>query len=97
MPLENKKHVPKTSPQKSNSTSNTQTYVTTTPDISPFSQIVTLQKTIGNQAVQWFFASGAIQAKLKIGQPNDKYEQEADRVADQVMSMPEPEVRQKPT
>ncbi|MCP4401366.1 MAG: DUF4157 domain-containing protein [bacterium] len=30
-----------------------------------------------------------IQPKLKIGQPNDKYEQEADRVAEQVM-MPEP-------
>ncbi len=30
-----------------------------------------------------------IQPKLKIGQPNDKYEQEADRVADRVMSMPE--------
>lgn len=32
---------------------------------------------------------GAIQAKVKIGQPNDVYEQEADRVADQVMRMPE--------
>ena len=31
-----------------------------------------------------------IQAKLNIGQPNDKYEQEADRVAEQVMRMPEP-------
>ncbi|MDJ0679268.1 MAG: DUF4157 domain-containing protein [Xenococcaceae cyanobacterium MO_167.B52] len=31
-----------------------------------------------------------IQAKLTIGQPNDKYEQEADRVAEQVMRMPEP-------
>lgn len=30
-----------------------------------------------------------IQAKLKIGQPNDKYEQEADRVAEQVMRTPE--------
>jgi len=30
-----------------------------------------------------------IQAKFTIGQPNDKYEQEADHVADQVMSMPE--------
>jgi len=29
-----------------------------------------------------------IQAKLEIGQPNDKYEQEADRVADKVVSMP---------
>ena len=32
----------------------------------------------------------AFQAKLKIGQPNDKYEQEADRMAEQVMRMPEP-------
>ena len=31
-----------------------------------------------------------VQAKLKIGQPNDRYEQEADRMADQVMRMPEP-------
>ena len=31
----------------------------------------------------------SIQTKLTIGQPNNKYEQEADRVADQVMRMPE--------
>jgi len=31
----------------------------------------------------------SIQPKLKIGTPDDKYEQEADRVADQVMRMPE--------
>ncbi len=31
-----------------------------------------------------------IQAKLTIGQPDDKYEQEADRVAAQVMGMPAP-------
>lgn len=64
---------------------------------SPVDRIMHLQRTLGNQAVQGYFASGAIQTKLKIGQPNDKYEQEADRVADQVMNMPEPEVRQKPT
>lgn len=34
----------------------------------------------------------AVQAKLKIGEPNDKFEQEADRVADRVMRMPEPQV-----
>jgi hypothetical protein len=34
---------------------------------------------------------GIIQPKLKIGAPNDKYEQEADRVADQVMRMPTPD------
>jgi hypothetical protein len=33
---------------------------------------------------------GLIQPKLTIGQPNDRYEQEADRVADQVMRIPEP-------
>ncbi len=38
-----------------------------------------------------------IQPKLIIGQPNDKYEQEADRVADEVMRMSEPEVQPKPT
>jgi Domain of unknown function (DUF4157) len=32
----------------------------------------------------------AIQAKLTIGQPGDKYEQEADSVADRVMAMSEP-------
>ncbi len=31
----------------------------------------------------------AVQTKLKIGKPNDRYEQEADRVADLVMRMPE--------
>jgi hypothetical protein len=29
-----------------------------------------------------------IEAKLRIGAPNDKYEQEADRIADEVMKMP---------
>ncbi len=38
-----------------------------------------------------------VQAKLEIGQPGDKYEQEADRVADQVMRMPEPNVQLNPT
>lgn len=32
-----------------------------------------------------------IQTKLKVGEPNDKFEQEADRVADEVMRMPEPD------
>ena len=33
-----------------------------------------------------------IQPKLKVSQPNDKYEQEADRIADQIMRMPEQSV-----
>ena len=35
-----------------------------------------------------------IQAKLSIGQPNDKYEQEADQVAAKVMRMPERELEE---
>ncbi len=34
-----------------------------------------------------------IQTKLKISEPGDKYEQEADRIADEVMRMPEPSVQ----
>jgi hypothetical protein len=60
-----------------------------------------LQRTIGNQAVQRLVPSddktkgfdfakiGILQPKLKISQPGDAYEQEADKVADQVMRMPD--------
>ena len=43
--------------------------------------ILTLQRLAGNQAV-----TRLIQAKLTVGPAGDKYEQEADRVADQVVS-----------
>src|SRR2546425_1385652 len=45
------------------------------------------QQTAGNLAVQRLLRSGAIQAKLTVNQPGDPYEQEADRVADQMMDM----------
>ncbi len=64
---------------------------------SPVDRILHLQRTIGNQAVQQLMKSGVLQAKLRIGQPNDKYEQEADLVADQVMRMPEPYIQRQPT
>lgn len=53
--------------------------------------ILHLQRTIGNQAVQRLLRgnAGAIQTKLAINRPGDAYEQEADRVAEQVMRMPE--------
>jgi hypothetical protein len=44
----------------------------------------------GNMAVQQLLRAGGIQAKLAISQPGDSDEQEADRVAQQVMSMPAP-------
>jgi Domain of unknown function (DUF4157) len=34
-----------------------------------------------------------LQTKLKIGEPGDVYEQEADRIADEVMQMPEPSIQ----
>ncbi|WP_373518861.1 DUF4157 domain-containing protein [Pricia sp.] len=40
---------------------------------------------ISNDATQSFFSSPVIQTKLTIGQPNDKYEQEADAMADKVV------------
>ena len=55
--------------------------------------IIHLQRTIGNQAVQRFmrsvtgFVKTGIQAKLKVSQPGDMYEQEADKVAEQIMGM----------
>ncbi len=58
---------------------------------SPVEQILFLQRTIGNQAVQRLMKSGLIQTKLRIGAPGDVYEQEADRVAEQVMRMSEPQ------
>ena len=52
--------------------------------------VLKLQNQIGNQAVQRLLQSRHIQAKFTVGAPNDKYEQEADSVADQVMRMPDP-------
>jgi len=60
---------------------------------TPADRIPFLQRTAGNQAVSRLMRSGALQAKLRIGQPGDVYEHEADRVADAVMRMPEPGVQ----
>ncbi|MEJ2564287.1 MAG: hypothetical protein P8Z42_16640 [Anaerolineales bacterium] len=38
-----------------------------------------------------------VQAKLKVNPPGDRYEQEADSVADQLMRMPAPAVQRAPT
>jgi hypothetical protein len=49
-----------------------------------------LQQAIGNAATARLFKSGHIQPKLTVSHPEDESEREADRVADQVMRMPEP-------
>ena len=51
-----------------------------------------LQQTIGNQAV-----GRIIQAKLKVNQPGDRFEQEADQIADAMMGMPETQAQQQST
>jgi hypothetical protein len=61
---------------------------------SSYDPITFLQQTIGNHAVYGLFKAGTLQPKLKISQPNDIYEQEADRVAEQVMRMPETSVHE---
>lgn len=47
-----------------------------------------MQRTIGNHGLLRQYGV-PIQPKLKIGEPNDEYEQQADRVADVVMRVPE--------
>ncbi|MDH3974161.1 MAG: hypothetical protein OEV42_07765 [Deltaproteobacteria bacterium] len=55
-----------------------------------------IQRQFGNAALQQMYESEQLQAKLKIGAPNDKYEGEADSIADGVMTMPDPQVQRKP-
>ncbi|MFC1751467.1 DUF4157 domain-containing protein [Pseudomonadota bacterium] len=43
----------------------------------------------GRNALRNILSASRIQAKLTVGSPNDVYEKEADRVADQVMRMPD--------
>ncbi len=55
-------------------------------DVSePYAGILGMQRKIGNRAV-----SQIIQTKLTVGTPGDRYEQEADRVADQMVQTPQP-------
>ena len=44
-----------------------------------------LQRTIGNRGVYRLAAGGVLQAKLQVGPSGDRYEREADQVADEVM------------
>ena len=50
---------------------------------------------ISNQALQRLLRTRAIQAKLKISNPGDKYEQEADRITGEVMRIPEKALQSK--
>ena len=56
-----------------------------TPALTLAQHILHLQRTVGNRTV-----GRLIQAKLAVSHPGDSYEREADRVAEQVTSMPSP-------
>jgi len=49
--------------------------------LAQVSSLTQLQRNLGNQAMQQLLESGAIQAKLRISQPGDADEREADRIA----------------
>lgn len=59
---------------------------------SPAPAVLEMRQAFGNQAMQRLLRSGAVQAKLTVNEPGDQCEQEADRVAEQVMRMREPQV-----
>ncbi len=44
-----------------------------------------VQRSVGNRSMTQLIGSGTVQAKLQVGPAGDRYEQEADRVADEVM------------
>jgi hypothetical protein len=60
----------------------------------PETEMLALHSAIGNQAVGRLLRSdgaklGMIQARLTVSQPGDKHEQKADRIANQVMRIPD--------
>lgn len=52
-------------------------------------------KELNRQGISLSITPPLIQRKLVIGEPDDKYEREADRVAETVMRMPEPALQRK--
>ena len=56
-----------------------------------FTSINRLQRAVGNRAMGALLRSRVIQPKLEVSEPGDEFEREADRVADEVMRMPEPQ------
>ena len=58
------------------------------PAAASASDVAQLQTRYANRAVQRLLTTHTVQAKLQVGPANDRYEQEADHVAQQVMRLP---------
>jgi hypothetical protein len=56
------------------------------PPLAGAADLLALQRAVGNRAVSRLL----VQARLTVGPAGDQYEQQADRVADQVLAMPGP-------
>lgn len=62
------------------------------------SSINFFQQTYGNIAtLRHFYAKAPVQTKLKVNQPGDQYEKEADQIASQVTQPPDITIQAKPT
>src|SRR5258708_17389723 len=59
------------------------------PPVQAENRLARLQTSYGNQGMLKLISGGVLQRKLTINQPGDVFEQEADRVSDAVMRMPE--------
>lgn len=60
---------------------------------APTTSTMTHSMHVQRAKVRHILHGPTLQPKLTIGAPNDKYEKEADRVADEVMRMPEPRLQ----
>jgi len=87
-----REHINSNTPERELPTSNRQKSGVPLSTTTPIEHILHLQRTVGNHAVQKLIKSGALQAKLKIGQLGGKYEQEANRIHGKVMKIPEQRV-----
>ena len=56
-------------------------------------EMLQLQRAAGNRAVSGLIQVSLIQARLRVGPVGDAYEQQADRMADQVMRSPAPAIQ----
>jgi hypothetical protein len=62
---------------------------------SPGHGFADLQRSVGNQGMLQLLESGSLQAKLRVSQPGDADEQEADRAAEHVSSQATPRLQRK--
>ena len=77
---------------KSRSKDNSPGRKSPTPNLQTRAKLTKYGHNLNNIAVSYHQAT--VQTKLTIGKPGDKYEQEADKVSDQVMNMSQPVQRQ---